>query len=71
LGLLTEPKDEKALAEALVRVLEDPALQRAMGQEGRIKARRYSWRQVALQVLDYYQELLEGMKGTRPVEEKG
>jgi len=62
-GLLTDPKNERALADALVRVLRDPALQRRMGASGRVKARRYAWSAVASQVLDYYQELLGQRKG--------
>ncbi len=69
-GLLAEPKNERALAEAIIRILRDPALQRRMGEQGRIKAPQYSWREVALQVLDYYQELLERTKGAKPFEER-
>ena len=69
-GLLTEPKDEKALADALIRILRDPVLQRTMGEEGRIKARNYAWREVAKKVLDYYRELLERRRWPRPVQER-
>ena len=65
-GLLAEPKNEKALAEAIVRVLKNPALQRRMGEQGRLKASQYSWREVALQVLDFYRQLLEREKGAKP-----
>jgi phosphatidylinositol alpha-mannosyltransferase len=58
-GFLAEPKNERSLAEAIIRILKDPALQQRMGARGRVKASRYSWRQVALSVLDYYQELLK------------
>jgi phosphatidylinositol alpha-mannosyltransferase len=63
-GLLVERKNERALAKAIIRVLRDPGLQEKMGAEGRIKARQYSWREVAERVLDYYQELLGRRKGT-------
>ncbi len=69
-GLLAEPKNERSLAEAITHILRDPTLQRSMGQQGRIKARHYSWREVALQVLDYYQELLQHRKGRKPIEER-
>jgi phosphatidylinositol alpha-mannosyltransferase len=62
-GLLAERKNERALAEAIVRILKDPALHHKMGKEGRIKARQYSWPEVASRVLDYYQELLAQRKG--------
>ncbi|HUV72926.1 MAG TPA: glycosyltransferase family 4 protein, partial [Anaerolineae bacterium] len=57
-GFLAEPKNERSLAEAIIRILKDPAMQQRMGAQGRAKASQYSWRQVALRVLDYYQELL-------------
>jgi phosphatidylinositol alpha-mannosyltransferase len=58
-GFLAERKSEKPLAAALIRLLRDPATRREMGARGRLKAQRYSWRQVALQVLGFYEELLE------------
>jgi phosphatidylinositol alpha-mannosyltransferase len=63
-GFLAEPKDERALAEALIRILGDPQMQRSMGDRGRAKAQQYSWRQVALRVLDFYEELLD-KKGSK------
>jgi len=57
-GLLVEPKNERALAEAIIRILKNPDLQRSMGTEGQAKARQYSWRRVALRVLEFYEELL-------------
>ncbi|HEM60809.1 MAG TPA: glycosyltransferase family 1 protein, partial [Chloroflexi bacterium] len=61
-GFLTEPKNERALAEAVVRILRNEGLQRAMGREGQAKARLYSWRQVTLRVLEFYEELLTRRK---------
>jgi phosphatidylinositol alpha-mannosyltransferase len=58
-GFLAEPKDERSLADALIRILSDPQLQRSMGDRGRVKAQQYSWRQVALRVLEVYEELLD------------
>ncbi|MCJ7621520.1 MAG: glycosyltransferase, partial [Anaerolineae bacterium] len=58
-GFLAEPKDERSLAEALIRILRDPQMQRSMGDRGRATAQQYSWRQVALRVLDFYEELLD------------
>lgn len=58
-GFLAEPKDERSLAAALIRILKDPATREEMGTQGHAKALRYSWRQVALEVLDYYEELLK------------
>jgi len=58
-GLLVQPKDERRLADALIRLLRDPALRGRMGRQGQAKAADYSWDKVAKQVLDYYRELLE------------
>jgi phosphatidylinositol alpha-mannosyltransferase len=69
-GLLAEPKNESSLAEAIIRILRDPVLQLKMGEQGRIKAPQYSWRKVALQVLDYYQELLDRGRSSKPVEKR-
>jgi phosphatidylinositol alpha-mannosyltransferase len=57
-GFLAERKSEKALAAALIRLLREPETRREMGAHGRVKAQNYSWKQVALQVLGYYEELL-------------
>jgi len=62
-GFLVERKSEKALAEALIRLLRDPATRREMGARGRVKAQEYSWRQTALRVLGFYEELLERGRG--------
>jgi phosphatidylinositol alpha-mannosyltransferase len=69
-GLLAKPKNERALAEAIIRILRDPVLQRKLGEQGRIKASQYSWREVALQVLGFYQELLQRRKDPKPVTER-
>lgn len=58
-GLLVQPGDERRLAEALIRLLKDPALRERMGRQGQATATDYAWHKVAQQVLDYYRELLE------------
>jgi phosphatidylinositol alpha-mannosyltransferase len=58
-GLLVEPKNPSALADALCRLLADPALRASMRQAGRAKAHLYDWSRIAAQVLDYYDEVLE------------
>ena len=57
-GLLVPPADEEALALALLSLLSDESLRHQMGVKGRIKAEKYSWANVAQQVMDYYASLL-------------
>ena len=57
-GLLVPPRDEKSLAHALLSLLNDKALRLQMGAKGRIKAEKYSWPNVARQVIEYYNNLL-------------
>jgi phosphatidylinositol alpha-mannosyltransferase len=56
-GLLVEPANEEALAQALLTLLKDGSLRRKMGEKGLATAPRYSWSNVARQVLDYYSSL--------------
>lgn len=46
-GLLVPPRDPAALAEALLRLLEDDALRSRLRDCGRLHARGYSWERVA------------------------
>jgi phosphatidylinositol alpha-mannosyltransferase len=57
-GLLVPPKDDEALAQALLSLLHDKSLRLQMGDKGKIKAEKYSWPNVAQQVMDYYNSLL-------------
>lgn len=56
-GLIVPPRDEKSLARALLSLLNDEPLRHQMGAKGRIKAEKYSWANVARQVMDYYTSL--------------
>lgn len=59
-GLLVEPGNATALAEAILHLLEDDSLRKRMGEAGRKQAMaRYSWDQVTGQLLRLY----EGMCG--------
>jgi phosphatidylinositol alpha-mannosyltransferase len=57
-GLLVEPENETALAEAIMRLIKQPDLARRMGERGRQTAHYYAWPRIAEQVAEYYEELL-------------
>ncbi|MFN0095862.1 MAG: glycosyltransferase family 4 protein [Dehalococcoidia bacterium] len=57
-GILTRPKDVDSIAEALLRVIRDPALGQSLGERGRHTAERYSWDSVARHVLSYYERVI-------------
>ena len=64
-GVLVPPADPAALAQALLRLLRDPAARRRLGRQGRVTAAAYAWERVSVQVLDYYRELMEHRRPAR------
>ncbi len=59
-GLLVPPKDERALARAIVSLLNDRERCRKMGKKGRLKAKKYRWEDIARRILDCYSSILDG-----------
>lgn len=58
-GFLVPPQDPAALADAVIRVVQDPALAQAMGQRARELAEtRYAWRVVAERMKSAFEECL-------------
>jgi glycosyltransferase involved in cell wall biosynthesis len=58
-GLLVEPGNAIALAEAIEALLGDPARRAAMGEAGRRRVERhFTWRRAAERTVDVYHELL-------------
>ena len=53
-GLLVPPHEPKELAQAIGRLLSDPALRASMSQAGRARAEDFSWPRVTAKVEDYY-----------------
>ena len=67
-GLLVEPRDPEALAEAVARLLRDPALARRLGAEGRRRQQReFSLEAMVRRIEDLYEELwlASGRRGER------
>lgn len=51
-GVLVDPTDHLAVADALTQLLRDPDRRRAMGEAGYAAAQAHSWPEIALQVED-------------------
>ncbi|MSQ08120.1 MAG: glycosyltransferase family 1 protein [Dehalococcoidia bacterium] len=59
-GLLVPPRDEKALAGAIRRLIADAALSERLALAGRQTVRQYDWGVVASRVLDFYAATASG-----------
>ena len=57
-GLLVPPKDEGALAQALISLATDESYRQQIGTKGILKAQEYSWEHIAQRVLSYYTRVL-------------
>lgn len=60
-GTLVQPRHPQALAKAIIDLLLEPDRRARLGQAGRIKAAAYDWSRVALQVLEFYAQVLESL----------
>jgi len=58
-GILVKPRDDQALASALVRLANDKNLREQMGAKGLAKAEALSWPKIAQRTLDFYQECMK------------
>ncbi len=56
-GLMVEPSDPDALAEAILEITGDKALRQELGRRGVEQAKRFSWSRCAQVVLDMYRRL--------------
>jgi len=59
-GLLVEPRDVDALADAVARLAGDPALRRSLGEAGARRAPEYDWKHVTSELVKVYEEVIAG-----------
>lgn len=58
-ALMVPCNDRDALANGLVRLLDDEPLRNRLGENGRARALEYDWRRVSAAIIDVYREVLE------------
>jgi len=58
-GFFVNTANEVEFGETLIRLIQDENLRRRLGENGRRLAEKYSWKNVANMVFDYYAELLD------------
>jgi len=56
-GIMVDPHDVEALAEAILRVLRGPDLRREMQAKGLAQAKKFSWQETARQTLNVYESV--------------
>jgi glycosyltransferase involved in cell wall biosynthesis len=59
-ALVVAPRDAAALADAMRRVLGDPALAARLSERGRVRVRLFTWRQTAERTAMVYRDAAEG-----------
>lgn len=56
-GILVAPTDQKAVEEAILKIIQSPSLREEMREKGLIQAGRFSWERTARETLDVYREV--------------
>jgi glycosyltransferase involved in cell wall biosynthesis len=69
-GIRVPPRDPVALAEAIDRLLDDPALRKQMGIVGREKAVRYTSQVVVPEVLAVFESVLDRRRSSNGTAER-
>jgi glycosyltransferase involved in cell wall biosynthesis len=64
--VLVPPEDPAALADAVERLLADPAGAQELGARARMRAAAYDWHSLAGRVLDVYAAALERAPAAAP-----
>jgi glycosyltransferase involved in cell wall biosynthesis len=63
-GYLIEDGEKPAFADAITRLVQDPALRRRMGGKAAVRSRDYSWRRAMETLEGYYYEVLATARST-------
>ncbi|MDQ7028784.1 MAG: glycosyltransferase family 1 protein [Ardenticatenia bacterium] len=62
-GLLVDPRDPEAMAEAIHHVLQDPELAEELRRRGLERARQFTWERTAQETLAVYEAMLGNSRG--------
>ena len=65
-GIMVEPRDVRALAEAMELVLTDEGKRREMREKGLRQAARFSWKRTAQETLEVYRSVVGAERRSRP-----
>ena len=65
-GLLVPPKDEQAIARAVIALMREPERRTQMSAAGKCKAAQYDWDLIAQRVLAYYAQLIAAHDALHP-----
>lgn len=65
-GLLVPPGDPRALADGILKLLENPDLRRRMGQAGRRRAAAFGVEESVRQAVEFYERVLRASTAGRP-----
>jgi len=65
-GVLVPPRDEQAIADAVIALLRDPQRRARLAEAGRRTADSYAWPQVTRQVVEMYERLLRAPGARSP-----
>jgi glycosyltransferase involved in cell wall biosynthesis len=65
-ALLVPPADPAAMAQAVLRLADQPALADSLRRAGRASVAQYAWASVKPRLLDVYRQALASKGGRRP-----
>jgi len=58
-GILVDPSDAAGLARAIIKLLDDRALAMRLGEQGRARARRFTWEAMVSKTIDVYRRAID------------